>query len=111
MTDVQASVSAVQPVLFEEVAAHFGYSLGVGAIPVKKFAYRDKRRDGSKQRHEVVLPANQIKLSPRMYHIRPPVGKDVTAFWQADGRVRDWVRFELAWLWAGPRGSRGGATS
>ena len=23
---------------FEEVAAHFGYSLGVGAIPVKKFA-------------------------------------------------------------------------
>ena len=51
------------------------------------------------------------RLSPRMYHIRPPVGKDVTAFWQADGRVRDWVRFELAWLWAGPRGSRGGATS
>ena len=27
---------------FEEVAAHFGYSLGVGAIPVKKFAYADK---------------------------------------------------------------------
>ncbi len=24
---------------FEEVAAHFGYSLGVGAIPVKQFAY------------------------------------------------------------------------
>ena len=24
---------------FEEVATHFGYSLGVGAIPVKKFAY------------------------------------------------------------------------
>ena len=24
---------------FEEVAAHFGYSLGVGAIPVKKFGY------------------------------------------------------------------------
>jgi adenylosuccinate lyase len=26
------------------------------------------------------------------------VGKDVTAFWQAGGRVRDWVHFELAWL-------------
>jgi ribonuclease R len=52
---------------FEEVAAHFGYSLGVGAIPVKKFAFRDKRRDGSKQRREVVLPDTGIKLSPRMY--------------------------------------------
>src|SRR5690554_4303296 len=30
---------------FEEVAAHFGVSLGVGAIPVKKFSYTDKRRD------------------------------------------------------------------
>ena len=31
---------------FEEVASHFGYSLGVGAIPVQRFAYADKRRDG-----------------------------------------------------------------
>jgi|SRR5579871_318256 len=51
---------------FEEVAAHFGYSLGVGAIPVKKFAYADKRRDGHKLRREIVLPA-EIKISPRMY--------------------------------------------
>jgi hypothetical protein len=35
------------------------------------------------------------QLSPRMQRIQPPVGKDVTAFWQAGGRVRDWVRFEL----------------
>jgi ribonuclease R len=52
---------------FEEVAAHFGYSLGVGAIPVKKFAYSDKRRDGGKSRREIVLPDAQLKLSPRMY--------------------------------------------
>jgi ribonuclease R len=51
---------------FEEVAAHFGYSLGVGAIPVKKFAYADKRRDGHKQRREIVLPA-EVKISPRQY--------------------------------------------
>jgi ribonuclease R len=51
---------------FEEVAAHFGYSLGVGAIPVKKFAYIDKYRDGSKKRREIVLPG-EVKLSPRMY--------------------------------------------
>src|SRR5207244_13178040 len=41
---------------FEEIAAHFGYSLGVGAIPVKKFSYSDKRRDGRKVRKDVVLP-------------------------------------------------------
>jgi ribonuclease R len=52
---------------FEEVAAHFGYSLGVGAIPVKKFAFNDKRRDGSKNRKEIVLADSQLKLTPRMY--------------------------------------------
>jgi hypothetical protein len=36
------------------------------------------------------------QLSRRMCRIRPPVGKDVTACWQAGGRVRDWARFELA---------------
>jgi ribonuclease R len=51
---------------FEEVAAHFGHSLGVGAIPVKKFAYVDKRRDGHKVRRDIVLPA-EIKISPRHY--------------------------------------------
>ena len=51
---------------FEEVAAHFGYSLGVGAIPVKKFAYADKRRDGHKVRRDIVLPG-EVKISPRHY--------------------------------------------
>ncbi len=52
---------------FEEVATHFGYTLGVGAIPVKKFAYTDKRRDGGKVRHEVVTPERGMKISPRHY--------------------------------------------
>ena len=38
------------------------------------------------------------QLSPRMRRIRPPVGEDVTAFWKVGGRVRDWVRFEVARL-------------
>ena len=50
---------------FEEVASHFGYSLGVGAIPVQRFAYEDKR-DGHKERHEIVLPG-AVKISPRHY--------------------------------------------
>src|SRR5260370_3879647 len=52
---------------FEEVAAHFGYSLGVGAIPVKKFGFTDKRRDGSKKRSEVVLAQANINISSRHY--------------------------------------------
>jgi hypothetical protein len=42
------------------------------------------------------------QVSPRMHRIRPQVGKDVTAFWQAGGRVRDWIRFDLARLAAVP---------
>ena len=41
------------------------------------------------------------QLSSRLRRVRLPVGKDVTAFWQAGGRVRDWVHFELARLHGG----------
>ena len=33
---------------FEEIAAHFGYSLGIGALPVKRFAMATRHRDGRK---------------------------------------------------------------
>jgi len=52
---------------FEEVAAHFGYSLGIGAIPVKKFAMTDRRRDGSKTRREIVLPGSETGVTSRHY--------------------------------------------
>jgi len=52
---------------FEEVAAHFGYSLGIGPIPVKKFAVTDRRRDGRKQRKEVVLADSGVAISSRHY--------------------------------------------
>ena len=52
---------------FEEVAAHFGYSLGVGAIPVKKFRVTDKRRDGSKIRKDIVLADDALVISSRNY--------------------------------------------
>ncbi|MBV9083161.1 MAG: VacB/RNase II family 3'-5' exoribonuclease [Acidobacteriaceae bacterium] len=51
---------------FEEIAAHFGYSLGIGAIPVRKFAVRDKRRDGHKARKDIIL-AQEIDISSRNY--------------------------------------------
>ncbi len=52
---------------FEEVAAHFGYSLGIGAIPIKKFAFTDRHRDGSKRRREIVMPEASLPISSRNY--------------------------------------------
>lgn len=60
---------------FETVAAAFGYSLGVGPLPVKRFKYtddrrpgrRDGRRDhGGQRRREVEIPQD-IHITPRMY--------------------------------------------
>ena len=52
---------------FEEVATHFGYSLGVGAIPVKKFGITDRHRDGSKKRREIVIADSGMDISSRHY--------------------------------------------
>ncbi len=52
---------------FEEVAAHFGYTLGVGAIPIKKFGITDRHRDGTKKRRDIVLPAPEIDITSRHY--------------------------------------------
>ncbi|MGC9969063.1 MAG: VacB/RNase II family 3'-5' exoribonuclease [Bryobacteraceae bacterium] len=52
---------------FEEIAAHFGHSLGIGAIPVKKFSVVDRRRDGSKVRRDIVLAEPSLAVSSRHY--------------------------------------------
>ncbi len=52
---------------FEEVAAHFGYSLGAGAIPVKKFGYTDRKRDGRKVRKDIVVADRAAAISSRNY--------------------------------------------
>jgi ribonuclease R len=60
---------------FEKIAAGFGYSLGVGNLPVKKFSYTDDRRPhrrdggrgrGGQRRQEVEIP-QEIHITPRMY--------------------------------------------
>ncbi|HEY1894812.1 MAG TPA: VacB/RNase II family 3'-5' exoribonuclease [Terracidiphilus sp.] len=56
-------------VQFEELAASFGYSLGLGPLPVKRIQTRGERREsyGSGRRpreHEV---AENIAVTPRMY--------------------------------------------
>ena len=53
---------------FEEVAAHFGYSLGIGAMPVKRFAYTEKRgRDGRKVKKEIVMADDAVVITSRNY--------------------------------------------
>jgi len=56
-------------VQFEELAASFGYSLGLGALPVKRIQTRGERRDAHGQgrnprMHEV---PEDIPVTPRMY--------------------------------------------
>ncbi len=51
---------------FEEVAAQFGYSLGIGAIPVSRHRYKERKSEGRAVHKEVVLP-KEIKLSSRAY--------------------------------------------
>ncbi len=60
---------------FETTAAAFGYSLGVGPVPVKKFSYTDERRPrrregnrtrGGQRRQEIEIPED-IHITPRMY--------------------------------------------
>jgi ribonuclease R len=56
-------------VQFEELAAAFGYSLGLGALPVKRMQTRGERRDAhgrgkNPRMHEV---PEDIPVTPRMY--------------------------------------------
>jgi len=57
---------------FEEIAAHFGYSLGIGAIPVKRFPVVDRSRQGRTHggrtvRKDIVLPRDDFNISSRNY--------------------------------------------
>jgi ribonuclease R len=52
---------------FEEIAAQFGYSLGVGAIPVRRFPIAEKRRDGRKVRKDIVMAREDFDISSRNY--------------------------------------------
>ena len=51
---------------FEEIATHFGYSLGIGALPVKRFHVAVRGRDGRKMRQTIEAPGD-IAITPRNY--------------------------------------------
>ncbi|MGH9627364.1 MAG: ribonuclease R family protein, partial [Bryobacteraceae bacterium] len=52
---------------FEEIASTFGYSLGLGAVPVKKFRSVERKRDGRKVYKEIVRADENLKVSSRNY--------------------------------------------
>jgi ribonuclease R len=52
---------------FEELALRFGYSLGVGAVPVKRFPVVDRKRNGRKVRRDLVRADEGLAVSPRLY--------------------------------------------
>jgi ribonuclease R len=53
---------------FEEIATHFGYSLGIGAVPVKRFRTQPmRRRDGKMVRKEIVIADDSVAISSRNY--------------------------------------------
>jgi ribonuclease R len=56
-------------VQFEELAAAFGYSLGLGALPVKRFQTRAERRDshGRGRNPRMHEAPDDIPVTPRMY--------------------------------------------
>jgi ribonuclease R len=53
---------------FEEIASHFGYSLGIGALPVKRFKVRERGRDGRRKVHaDIVLADERLAVASRNY--------------------------------------------
>ncbi len=52
---------------FEEIAAHFGYSLGIGAIPVKRFRVAERGRDGRMMKKTIETADDSLAISPRNY--------------------------------------------
>src|SRR5580692_704923 len=51
---------------FEEIAAQFGYSLGMGAIPISRHRYKERKAEGRKVYKDVIIP-REMKLSSKAY--------------------------------------------
>ncbi len=53
---------------FEEIAVGFGYSLGIGALPVKRFSTESARRERKRGREATTVEIpGEIQVTPRLY--------------------------------------------
>ena len=62
---------------FEDIAAHFGYSLTSGPLPIKRYSMVDRKRDGRKVRRDLEIVEKDIGVTSRDYQrlIRKLEGK------------------------------------
>jgi ribonuclease R len=51
---------------FEIIAATFGYSLGVGALPIQRVSFKSERRASHGRPREIEIPKD-VHITPRMY--------------------------------------------
>jgi len=52
---------------FEQIAARFGYSLGIPAFPARRFPVVTRTSDGRKLRRDIVRLEESLKITSRMY--------------------------------------------
>ncbi|HYM10985.1 MAG TPA: VacB/RNase II family 3'-5' exoribonuclease [Bryobacterales bacterium] len=52
---------------FEQVAAGFGYSLGVGRVPARDFGFTVRHRDHTKGRRSLILPEGDVPITSQHY--------------------------------------------
>ena len=52
---------------FEQIAAQFGVSLGIGDLKARRFHQTERRKDGGKGRQDIVAPAEDFNITPRHY--------------------------------------------
>jgi len=52
---------------FEEIASQFGYTLAFAQLPVKKFGMVNNRRDGRKERRDLVMADERATVTSRQY--------------------------------------------
>jgi len=52
---------------FEELALRFGHTLGIGAIPVKRYGVVDRKSDGRKIRKDIVRADERLQVTSQMY--------------------------------------------
>jgi ribonuclease R len=52
---------------FEQIAARFGYSLGIAAFPARRFPVVTRTSDGRKLRRDIVRLEESLKITSRMY--------------------------------------------
>jgi ribonuclease R len=52
---------------FEQVAATFGYSMGIGRMPARDLGWTTRRRDHTKGRREMIIPESNVPVTSRHY--------------------------------------------